>query len=165
LATWGVVRGDWNPNDGYQSAGLAHVNDYEGVVIAPGQTVTFTYGTMTAPNLPIGSSAGTDFSIQHAFYLSLSDPLNQILGGLTLGGTNLPNYDARQPIEFTLAENEQYSEPVFNQACVVLRSVPIILSPSDGSCAFPRVVPEPSILTLFGITLAGLGFARRRKLH
>ncbi len=151
--------GDWMFEDCYFVSGFQE--QFVGVNILPDETFQVPAWSFEVPFAPEGPTA----TGRPWVHIELEP---NILGGMYLFGTNLPGFDGRHVIEYTIGAEELRSSLLFLEACVVNREDGAVLSGPTAYCAGSSDdgstgVPEPTTLTLFGAGLAALGCMRRGK--
>jgi len=95
---------------------------------------------------------GQTFTVTH------DDGLTLIIGGLDLGFDPGPTAPTTTTVTYTGPSGTFAFQLVYGECC----GGPAVL---QVDLPFINQVPEPATVALLGLGLAGLGFARRRKMH
>jgi hypothetical protein len=133
---------------------------HDGLVIAPGEVVSFDFAEFTVPDLTVGSRASFRFS--NAYELSFgTSPLSSLYGGLSLHGTNLPDFGSGTLFDVVVSDTSGSTAPIFSEACIWNRSTDSKVSGPDA-CGTSDV-PEPSTFTLTFAALLAIRFAFMRR--
>jgi hypothetical protein len=150
---WSILANDFTfgPTFGIQD----FFDQFEGVVVNPGEVFSFIFGTFQAPsNQPLGSSATPGFN----FGIDFTDTVIGNLLGISGPGFNYSAFDNAPSVVYRLGGAAAASKPSFFEGLVVDTTTgEVISSPKT----FP--VPEPSMLSLLSGGLIGFYLIRRSR--
>lgn len=150
---WSILAYDFTfgPTFGTQD----FFNQFEGVVVNPGEFFGFVLGTFRAPsNQPLGSSATPGFN----FGIDFTDTIIGNLLGISGPGFNYGAFNNAPTVVYTLGVAAVTSELSFFEGLVVNTATGEVVSGPTTS-----TIPEPSTLFLLSGGLIGFHLTRRSR--